>query len=607
MVASPDKQEGARRRAGLPAWIIPVAIVAVALGAAFFVETLNDRVAERNEANALLVRLEEEALHELVAEHEAIDAGEVTPEVAEEIEEAREEKEEMLEDLERLASREGDVGRVRASLASFEAAVDEELALIDAGRLAEAEAVGEEWTDPGYEALEEVLLEEIDESAANARRTSLIVDAGTYAAGLLAAAVVLALLWRYERTRRRGREALEESERRFRSSFEDAPIGVALVGTDGRYLEVNRGLCGIVGYAEDELLGKNAWDITHPEDREADSRHRRRMLDGEETVYQTEKRYLHGEGHEVWVSLSVSLVRGEKDEPLYFVAQVQDVTERKALEQQLEHRAFHDDLTGLPNRALFANRLEHALERADRRGQRVAVLFMDLDDFKVVNDSLGHDAGDELLEKVAERLRGCLRGGDTLARLGGDEFTVLLEDLGGEGEAAEAAARIAEALNEPFVVEGQEVGVGASIGIAVSGTGGEAEKDDLLRAADLAMYGAKGKGKGRCEVFDASMHRRAQARLKLQSDLRRAVERGEFVVHYQPKVHLSSGDLFGFEALVRWEHPERGLVPPGEFIPAAEEAGLIVPLGRRVLREACRQTEEWSKGLPEDQPPGGSP
>ena len=305
--------------------------------------------------------------------------------------------------------------------------------------------------------------------------------------------------------RKRTEDALREMRDRSRSIFDHAPIGVAMVSLEGRYLQVNRSLCEILGYTEEELQALTWQEITHPDDLAASSAYACRIVEGEFPKYHLEKRFLHADGHTVWASLSVSLVRDTEGKPLYFVSQFQDVTERKALEEQLHHQAFHDPLTGLPNRALFMDRLEHALTRANRRGTKVAVLFMDLDNFKVINDSLGHKAGDQLLIAVAERLKACLRPEDTAARLGGDEFTILVEDVTGVGEGVQIAERIADILQPPFALGEQEVFATVSIGVAFNGTAQGQPARYLLRHADLAMYRAKRRGKARYEVFEPSM------------------------------------------------------------------------------------------------------
>src|SRR5215204_4233585 len=516
--------------------------------------------------------------------------------------------------------------------------------------------------------------------------------------------------------RKRTEDALREARDRFRSIFDHAPIGVAMVSLQGRYMQVNRSLCEILGYTEEELQALTWQEITHPDDLAASSAYARRIVEGEFLRYHLEKRFLHANGHTVWASLSVSLVRDAEGEPLYFVSQIQDVTERKkvekvikesekrfrslvqyssdiitildadgtvhyvspavervtgykpeeqvgtnafgsvhpddseqalntfaevlkrpglhpplefrvphkdgswrylehvvnnllddpavrgvvvnswdvtarkALVEQLSYQAFHDPLTELPNRALFMDRLEHALTRANRRGNKVAVLFTDLDNFKVINDSLGHKAGDQLLVAVAERLKACLRPEDTAARLGGDEFTIV-------DEGVQIAERIADILRPPFALEEQEVFATVSTGVSLNSTAQE-QAADLLRHADLAMYRAKRRGRARYEVFEPSMDAKAVERLILETGLRRALVRQQFRVHYQPIVALDNDKVAGVEALVRWEHPQRGLLLPEAFLSVAEETGLIVRIGQWVLREAGKQARIWQERYP---------
>ncbi len=304
------------------------------------------------------------------------------------------------------------------------------------------------------------------------------------------------------------------------------------------------------------------------------------------------------DGSKFPIEVSASLMR--RGAASKYVAIVRDVSERTRLQHALEHQAFHDDLTNLANRALLRDRLDHALARSRRTAATVAVIFADLDGFKMINDTLGHDTGDLLLAGVGQRLNQSVRDGDTAARLGGDEFAVLLDDSS-SADAAATAHRILDALREPFAVEGREIFVRASIGVA-DNADDAVDADELLCRADIAMYAAKARGRDRHEVFEPHMQAELAARHELQSDLRQSLHADQFVVHYQPLIDLVTGRIDSFEALLRWNHPTRGLVGPDEFIPIAEESGLIVPIGRHVLREACSQLVQWRAARPPDDP-----
>ncbi|HKV42384.1 MAG TPA: EAL domain-containing protein [Blastocatellia bacterium] len=388
---------------------------------------------------------------------------------------------------------------------------------------------------------------------------------------------------------------LEEREERFRNAFDFAPIGMALVAPDGRWLRVNHSLCEIVGYTEEELLEKTFQDITHPGDLPKFLAWAQSVLSDSAAARQMEKRYTHKLGHEVWVLVSISQIRETQAMPTHLIFQIQHISDRKQAEERLLHEVFHDALTGLPNRAHFMDRLRAELDLAAAQPGRIfAVLFLDLDRFKVINDSIGHLFGDQLLIGIADRLHNCLRASDAIARLGGDEFTILLPEIQDETDATRVADRIKRAVAMPFRLGDYETCATASIGIAIY-RGDYTRPEDLLRDADTAMYRAKTLGKAQYSIFDKTMHASAMNRMRIETDLRRAIERQEFILHYQPIVSLDTGNLTGFEALVRWRHPEKGLIPPDTFIPVAEESGCIVPMGLWVMREACSQMKLWQE------------
>jgi diguanylate cyclase (GGDEF)-like protein/PAS domain S-box-containing protein len=347
----------------------------------------------------------------------------------------------------------------------------------------------------------------------------------------------------------------------------------------------------VLGHSEAEV-GRNALvSYVHPDDRASWESHLTEVLEYASREHTLELRLRHADGRWRWMEAhAVNLLEDEAVRGV--VVHLHDISERRVAETELEHQALHDPLTGLPNRALVLDRLGRALARAHRSGTKTVVLFIDVDRFKVVNDSLGHAYGDDLLVAAAARLRASLRETDTVARLGGDEFVVLLEDLSHDTIALEVADKILDAMRRPFVLAGREFFVTASIGLAMSATENDTA-ESMIRDADAAMYVAKGRGRNRLEVFDETIRVRVVRHLEMENDLHRALERGELRLVYQPAYRLATNRIEGVEALLRWDHPRRGLVLPGEFIGVAEETGLIMDIGQWTIDEGCRQLRRW--------------
>lgn len=386
-------------------------------------------------------------------------------------------------------------------------------------------------------------------------------------------------------------EQLRQSNDYLNSIISQASVGIAQTDTDGRFVLVNDRYCEILGRSRSDLLGRTIKDLTHPDDQLVQAEALARVVETGDPLF-IEKRGLRPDGSHVWVNNHLSLSCDRAGKPQHIIKIAIDITERKENELHIQHLATHDALTDLPNRILLTERMAHSIGTARRHGHKVAVLFLDLNRFKMVNDSLGHDQGDNLLKTVAERLSHCVRAGDTIARLGGDEFVVILEELEFLSDVIGITEKILQKVAEPISLAGHEVSISTSIGISVYPKDGS-DPMTLLKSADTAMYQAKGLGGGTFRFYSPDMNARFLERLLTESSLRRAMGRGELVMHYQPRVCLTRNRIVGMEALVRWDHPENGLMLPDDFIPIAEEIGLIEEIGQTVLMLACEQNKRW--------------
>ncbi len=389
-------------------------------------------------------------------------------------------------------------------------------------------------------------------------------------------------------------QALVASENRFRAFFESVAVGtVQIDAKTGKFLRTNQRFCDITGYGCDEIRSMTFHDLTHPDDRKVDLKRFRKLLDGVESVYETEKRYVRKDGGIVWVHVSASLVRDANGRPLHTVGVVQDVSQRKKMEDEIRHMAQHDVLTGLPNRRLFIDILNVELALTRRHGAKLGILFLDLDRFKEINDTLGHAVGDELLKQIAGRFRNTIRTSDTVARIGGDEFNIVLTNVIRTEDIADISRKIVESFREPVFLAGRELQITTSIGISIYPDDSE-DVNSLLRYADIAMYHAKATGRNRYAFFNPAINVRSLDRMKFENYLRHTIARDELLIRYQPEIDIATGKIVCVEALVRWRHPELGMLRPEKFIPVAEETGYIVAIDDWVLQKSCEQLKLWT-------------
>ncbi len=573
--------------------LAPVGVLLVVVAAIVGVAALRSRANQGRQAEVLLVQLEGLTQEQFAQVGQAVGQGAASPELMAEVRRSRSEFDTTLASLRLVFPAERTLSGLPHDVRDFRRSADATFAMVDVGEPSLAAAALEGEAAPSAHRVLDQLSRTADASGAEARRLDRGGEIGSLLVLLVSGLIVWLLLRQVGRARSRAQWAASQvsNHERFRSLVQNSSDVITVVDGSGTVLYQTPSVKQVFGYDADKLVGQNLQTILHPDDVEAVTAALSRPQGlGSERI---ECRVRHSDGRYRHVETALS---DRLDDPRVrgMILNTRDITERKELEDQLAYQAFHDSLTGLANRALFRDRLEHALARMRRQQRPMAVLLLDIDSFKNVNDSLGHAFGDAFLQAVADRLRGLLRPSDTAARLGGDEFAILLEDLRRAGGATVVADRILEALRVPFLVQDKEVVAAASIGITIAESTSR-DADDLLRNADVAMYTAKSRGRNRCELFKPSMHKAMLDRLDLEADLRRAVEREEFVLHYQPTVNLTTGCLSGMEALVRWDSHSRGMVPPGVFIPVAEDTGLIVPLGAWVLEQACRQAVIWDQ------------
>jgi PAS domain S-box-containing protein len=578
-----------------------VLMIAVAIG----VYRLRAQADESKTMELLLGRIESQTIQLQGLQWHAAAKGQVSSKFLGELRNARLGMLQTAKELKRHQPSDEILGPFYKAYTDYVATVDQELLLIAVGRNAQAIKLDDEIGGPAYKSLTDAIEAAVSTYNKQAHESQRKAEYQSILEITIPALVVFILFWRLQRVLRR-------SEERFRSLTENAFDIVAILDRDGRILYLSSSVEGILGYSPSATDKEDFASLVHPDDRVIARTWIADVVQSNGKPIPIELRFQHARNEWIQVeAVARNLLNTTNIQGL--VVNCRDISARKSAEERLTHNAFHDVLTNLPNRALFLDRLRRAFYNSKRHPDYLfAVLFIDLDNFKIVNDSLGHTCGDQLIGAVADRIMGALRqedgvsrspvrigpnrspGDDTLARFGGDEFTVLLVDIKHPSNALQVGTRIHEFLAAPFMLGGQEVFASASIGIATSDTHANLP-DDLLRAADTAMYRAKASGKGHCEVFNTEMHSLAVNRLRLESDMRRAVERGEFLLNYQPIVSLTDSQLVGFEALIRWQRPQVGLISPGEFIAAAEETGLIVPIGQWAVREACARAQAWNR------------
>jgi diguanylate cyclase (GGDEF)-like protein/PAS domain S-box-containing protein len=590
----------ARLARALNAGVVTLCASFIVLGLAVqIISEFRGRADEARRAQLLLEKTQGQIIKLEALEWKALALGELGPALDKRISTTRSE---IWATLERLDIAGNDVHRELGDVFwEYVLDEDEELRDLVIGETTPRKAAREERKDPSFTHLQQAILDELASNEATVADANRFATSGV-AVTVLLSALAIVLLYRSFRSSRHDkdiadsrRRAVEDSERRFKSLVQNSADVIGIINEMGILTYISSTVKRVMGYEPGELIGNSGFTYIHPEDIESGQDTLMKLVMESGATAEIELRMLHQDGSWRWTEVTG---RNLLADPMIngVLINYRDITDRKELESQLRDLAFKDSLTSLANRTLFIDRVDHALTRRERTSAPISVLFLDVDDFKTVNDSLGHATGDKLLSEVGRRLQDCLRPEDTIARLGGDEFAILLEDADAM-DARKVAQRILDHIKRPMCLGERESVITISIGIADAAYSHDSEQ--LLRNADVAMYMAKGRGKARYDLFEPSMHEAAVKRMELKADLQHALDRGEFYLDYQPTVNLTTGEVTGVEALARWNHSKHGLVPPNDFIPLAEESGVILPLGRWVVHEACSQLTKWKEDHPQ--------